>query len=413
MRTVILAGALIDGTGKPPVAGAAVVVEDGRIIAVHTGARWKDTAADQVIDCTHLTLLPGFIDSHVHLTFNAGPDNDDVIRTLAAESDAALAVRALANAQDALRAGVTTVRDCGGRGLVTLAVRDAIRSGLATGPRVLASGMPITTTRGHLHYCGLVADTTDQLRGAVRAMCDAGADFIKVCATGGMMTAESDPLRPQYGAEDLRLVVEESHGRSRPVAAHVLNAEAVRSCVAAGVDTIEHCLWLAPDGSTAFDPTVAQRMARERRYVGVTVSGVVRRMRPADGDPPEERARGQTAILERFSSERRMWAMGVRMMLHTDAGVRFTPFAEFGRALEVAVEVLDLAPLDVIGMVTRIPAEALGLAGEIGTIEVGKRADLVAIEGDPARDVTAAARVRYVWRDGRMVARDGWLSGSA
>lgn len=410
MRTIILAGSLIDGTGTPPVTDAAVVIENDRIISVHAGAKSKDTPGDRVVDCTHLTLLPGFIDAHVHLTFNAGPDNDDVIRTLVAESDAALAIRAVANAQAALLAGVTTVRDCGGRGLVTLAVRDAIHAGLVTGPRVLASGMPITTTRGHLHYCGLVAEGTDQLRRAVQAMCDAGADFIKICATGGMMTAESDPLRPQYGVDDLRLVVEESHRRSRPVAAHVLNAEAVRSCVAAGVDTIEHCLWLAPDGRTVFDPALAGRIARDRRYVGITVSGVVRRLQPADGDTPVEAARKQAALIERFSSERRMWALGVRMMIHTDAGVRYTPFAEFARALEVAAHALDVMPLDIIGMVTRIPAEGLGLAREVGTIEAGKRADLVAVEGDPASDLAAAGRVRHVWRDGRMVVRDGLLS---
>ncbi len=410
MRTVISAASLIDGTGTPPVTDAAVVIENGRIAAVHTGARLKDTSGDEVVDCTHLTLLPGFIDAHVHLTFNAGPDNDDVIRTLVAESDAALAIRALSNAHAALLAGVTTVRDCGGRGLVTLAVRDAIDAGLVTGPRVLASGMPITTTRGHLHYCGLVAEGTDQLRRAVQAMCDAGADFIKICATGGMMTAESDPLRPQYSVDDLRLVVEESHRRARPVAAHVLNAEAVRSCVAAGVDTIEHCLWLAPDGRTVFDPVLAQRMARDRRYVGITVSGIVRRLQPADGDAPDESARKLAALIERFSSERRMWAQGVRMMLHTDAGVRFTPFAEFAHALEVGAQALDVPPINILGMVTKIPAEGLGLAHEIGTIEVGKRADLITVEGDPASDLAAAGRVRHVWRDGRMVVRDGWLS---
>ena len=132
------------------------------------GSGYRRPDGDDMWDCRHLTLLPGFIDAHVHLNFNAGPTNEDVIATLARENEAQLALRAIANAQDALRAGVTTVRDCGGRGLVTFSVRDAVAGGLVTGPRILVCGMPITTTLGHCHYCGLVADGTDAARAAAR-----------------------------------------------------------------------------------------------------------------------------------------------------------------------------------------------------------------------------------------------------
>lgn len=417
MQTVILAGSLIDGTGRPSGGGAAVVMDGEHIVAVDTAPGWKDTRGNQIVDCTHLTVLPGMIDAHVHLTFNAGPNNLDVIRTLLAEDDAARALRGLANAQDALRAGVTTVRDCGGRGLVTLAVRDAIRCGLVTGPRVLASGMPITTTAGHLHYCGLVADTADELRKAVRSMCQAGVDFVKVCATGGMMTEGSNPLQPQYRPDELQAAVDEAHRLGRPVAAHILNAEAIRSCLAAGVDTFEHCLWLAPDGTTQYAPDVAAELAHARRYAGVTASGIVRQLLPKRDDSAEERARKLAALHDRFVGERAMWAVGVPMMLHTDAGVRFTPFAEFAPALEVAIAGMGIAPLEAIGMVTRIPAEGLGLAAELGTVEAGKRADLVAVAGDPMTNVADLARVQYVWQNGRMVVNDGrvspgWASGN-
>ncbi|MGQ0569482.1 MAG: amidohydrolase family protein [Armatimonadota bacterium] len=410
MPSVILAGSLIDGAGGPPAHGAAVVVERGKIIAVRTGPGWKDTHGDGVVDCTDLTVLPGMIDAHVHLTFNAGPDNADVIQTLVTENDMMLALRAMANAQDALRAGVTTVRDCGGRGLATLAVRDAVARGLVTGPRILVSGMPITTTAGHLHYCGLLADTSDELRQAVRAMCEAGVDFIKICATGGMMTEGSHPLRPQYGPDDLQITVKEAHHLGRPVAAHVLNAEAIRYCVAAGVDTFEHCLWQAPDGRMEYDEAVALEIVRSRRHVGVTGSGVVRQLLPAAGDLPDEGAKKHAALWERFAGERAMRASGVRMMLHTDAGVRFTPFAEFARALEVAILGIGITPMEAISMVTRVPAEGLGLGADLGTVEPGKQADLVAVEGDPLADVSNLGRVRYVWRDGRMVVHDGMVS---
>ena len=409
MRTVILTGTLIDGTAREPVRGAAVVVERGHIASVETGPGWKDVRGDRTADCTQLTLLPGFIDAHVHLTFNAGPDSDDVIRTLVSESDAMLAVRAAANAQDALSAGVTTVRDCGGRGLVTLAVRDAVRQGMITGPRILASGMPITTTAGHLHYCGLTADSAVELRKAVRSMCLAGADFIKIVATGGMMTGGSNPLRPQYTRDELTAAAAEAHRLGRPIAAHVLNAEAIRSCLAAAVDTIEHCLWLAPDGTVAYDANAVDELVRTRCCVGVTVSGLLRGLLPDGDDDPGERERRRVALRERFAPERRMKAAGVHLVLHTDAGVRLTPFAAFSRGLEVAVAAIDLTPREAIQMVTRLPAEGVGLA-DLGTVEPGKRADLVAVDGDPAASVADLARVRHVWRDGRRLVRDSLLS---
>lgn len=151
------------------------------------------------------TVLPGFIDSHAHLTFGAGPDHETVRAVLEEEATSGLlAARALHNAQLALRAGVTTIRDCGARGLVVLRVRDAIADGMVPGPRIVACGMPITKTGGHLHYCGLRADSETEVRKSVRWLIQEGADAIKIVASGGQMTAGSNPLLPQYPASVLR-----------------------------------------------------------------------------------------------------------------------------------------------------------------------------------------------------------------
>ncbi len=410
MRAVILAGTVIDGTGRDPVRQAAIRIDGGRIIGVDAGSGSQRHDGDDMWDCRHLTLLPGFIDAHVHLNFNAGPTNEDVIETLARESEAQLALRAIANAQDALRAGVTTVRDCGGRGLVTFSVRDAVASGLVTGPRILVCGMPITTTLGHCHYCGLIADGTEAARSAARAMCDAGADFVKVMASGGMMTATSDPLKPQYSLESLRAIVDVARGFRRPVAAHALNTETIRRAVDAGVDTIEHCLWQAADWSFEPDEEVITKIASRRIFVGSTASGIVRALMPDPGDSPDVQAEKRAAFAKRFQGERLMRSMGVPLLIHTDAGVRHTPFREFGQAIECGAAGIGLTPVEAIRAVTQIPAEAIGLGDEIGTIEHGKRADLIAVEGDVTTDLTAVRRVRGVWRDGRMVVADGRLT---
>jgi imidazolonepropionase-like amidohydrolase len=410
MQTVIRAGSVIDGTGRDPIRNATITIDGGRIIGVDTGSAYQRRDGDEVLDCRHLTLLPGFIDAHVHLNFNAGPTNEDVIETLGRESEAQLALRAIGNAQDALRAGVTTVRDCGGRGLVTFSVRDAVAGGLMTGPRILVCGMPITTTLGHCHYCGLVADGTEAARSAAQAMCEAGADFVKVMASGGMMTATSDPLRPQYSLESLQAIVGVARGFRRPVAAHALNTETVRRAVDAGVDTIEHCLWQAPDWSFEPDEEVITKIASRRIYVGSTSSGIVRAMMPDPADTPDVQAEKRAAFAKRFQGERLMRSMGVPILIHTDAGVRHTPFREFGQAIECGAAGIGLTPVEAIRAVTQIPAEALGLGHDVGTIEPGKRADLIAVEGDVVSDLTAVRRVRGVWRDGQMVVADGNLT---
>jgi imidazolonepropionase-like amidohydrolase len=408
MPTVIRAGIAIDGAGRDPTKNTAITIDGGRIIAVDAGAGSRRRAGDEW-DFPHLTVLPGFIDAHVHLNFNAGPTNEDVIATLLKESEADLALRAIGNAQDALRAGVTTVRDCGGRGLVTFSVRQAVTGGVVVGPRVLVCGMPITTTLGHCHYCGLVADGTDAARAAARAMCEHGADFVKVMASGGMMTSTSNPLSPQYSLEALGAIVGVAREFRRPVAAHALNTETVRRAVDAGVDTIEHCLWQAPDWSFDPDEEVITKIASRRIYVGSTSSGLVRTMRPAAGDAPDVQAEKRAAFAKRFQGERLMRSMGVAILIHTDAGVRQTPFREFAQAIECGAEGIGLTPVEAIRAVTQIPAEALGLGHEIGTIEPGKRADLIAVDGDVAADLTAVRRVRAVWRDGRLVMADGRL----
>lgn len=415
---VILAGLLIDGTGAEPREHQALVLGDGRIVKVlsQSDLTRTDLQDATVLDLGASTVLPGLIDTHVHLTFNAGPNHDAVRRAVVSESDARLALRSLHNAQAHLAGGVTTVRDTGGRGYVTLQVREAIADGLVTGPRVQASGPAITTPTGHLNYLGSIARNAEEMRQRATEALDAGADFIKLCATGGIMTAESDPLGSQYTEDELRVAVELAESRNTLVAAHVLASEGLARCVHAGVRSIEHCLWQEEPGAYRFQPELAAEMRKKGIFAGLTFAGVgqARYLEEVHGRKSlEDMGIWRGRLENRYAAERETVASGIRYVLHSDAGVRATPFGEFWLILATACFELKISPLDAIRATTSTPAALMGLEHEVGSLEVGKRADVLVVEGNPAERIEALSQALWVLRDGRVVARNGRVLGGA
>lgn len=415
---LILAGRLIDGTGAPPQDRQALVLQDGRIAAVVPQSDLSRTQREdaQVLDLGDATVLPGLIDTHAHLTFNAGPNHDVVRGAVESESDARLALRSMANAQAHLAGGVTTIRDTGGRGFLTLAVRDAIRDGLVLGPRLQVSGPAITTTRGHLNYLGAVANSAAEMRDWARRVLDAGADFIKLCATGGIMTAESDPLGSQYTVDELREAVDEAETRGTLVAAHVLASEALERCVRAGVRSIEHCLWQDEPGVFRFQPQLAAEMKEKGIFAGLTFAGVSQsryKEHLYGAGSGADMGVWQQRLLHRYVAERELVASGVRYVLHSDAGVRETPFGTFWLTLATAVFELQISPLEAITAATSSPAELMGLSQEVGALLPGRRADLLVVEGDPSERIELLARPKFVLLDGQVVAEEGTVLTTA
>jgi imidazolonepropionase-like amidohydrolase len=412
MKTLILGQMLIDGTGGDPLWDPAILIEGERIERILTQDQAGDlnSAGFRTINCPDKAILPGLIDGHVHLTFDGGPDHETARQRTVMESERGLLpFRAVRNAQRALLGGVTTLRDSGGLGLVTLALRDAIQNGILIGPRILTAGMPITTSGGHLNFCGLRADDDQEIREAVQMLCSEGVDSIKVCATGGRMTAESDPLACQYTAEQLSLIVQEAHRFGRKVEAHVLNTAAIDACVRAGVDIIAHCWWVGTDGATDYRPYLVDAIVRQNQYVAMTAAGFFRMMLPALSDSPDQRRAKLEELRGWFATMRRMWEAGVKIILHSDAGVRLTDFDTLVQSMQVMELALDVSPMDIIQAVTRMPAEGLGLENELGTIEVGKRADLLLVEMNPLEDIRCVGRVHMVIRGGEAVVANGGL----
>ncbi len=409
MRYWILARQLIDGTGAPPRDAVAVGLEAGRIVEVRPLKGFSSDRGDQVYDHSDAVVTPGLVDSHVHLSFDHGPDHASIRATVEQTDLSSLALLVARNAQMCLRAGITTVRDCGDRGLVTLAVRDAILHGWIVGPRILASGTPITTTGGHLYWCGCEADDQASMRRAVRSLCKAGVDLIKVMASGGNMTAGSNPLEPQYDVAELQEAVAQAHRLGRRVATHAINADAIRRSTAAGVDTIEHCVWNSPRGD-AYDPETAREIVTRGIWVGINMTGLDRVLLPAPDAPAPETQRKLGVLRDRYANARKLHELGAKVMISSDAGVRFTRFEDFYQSLSCAVQALELSPIETIHRATQVPADALGLGDEIGSVAVGKRGDLVVVEGDPAGNIADMGRVREVWMDGRPVAKGGSIS---
>jgi imidazolonepropionase-like amidohydrolase len=358
------------------------------------------SATARRLDFPGCTILPGLIDTHVHLVFSALDTNAAIIAQVTGETDEQLLDRAARNARAALAAGITTVRDCGGRGTVIQALRDRIRRGECAGPTVLSCGAPITTTRGHCHWLGLIADTPPEVTAAAEKMLGEGVDFLKVMATGGNMTPTSDPMTAQYDEGCLRAIADIGRRAGKHAAAHVLSRSALPAVVAAKYRTIEHCDWRVEEWRYEFDADLARRIRDQGQYVGLTMSGTARRALV-----PEIRALADGPIRRldaRFACERQMIEAGLRYTLHSDAGVRWTPIETFALGLRCAAIELRLTPTEVLRAVTSTAADAIEQPDR-GRLAKGKYADLLIVEGNPLADLAALEAVRCVVKEGTWV----------
>ena len=389
---MILRGAtLIDGTGAPPVRDRAVVVEHGRITDVVADRPSRDPT---VLDLGGLTLLPGLINCHVHVCLAGDADPS---RTLSDESYAATVVRAVVHARQTVEAGVTTVRDLGGREYAEIAVRDAVRSGTVAGPRMLCAGRAVCITGGHgWRLLGRQADGPDDLRRAVREQLRAGADVIKLGATGGVMTPGVDPRAAQLTLDELRAGVDEAHRARRRAAAHAMADEGIAWCLDAGIDTIEHGVFLTED--------LAARMARQGAALVATLiapHAIVEGGQAAG--IPDFAVRKSITLRERhLESFRIAMRAGVANAAGTDAGTPLNPHGSLVPELALMIGA-GMEPLQALRAATSVAARVLGLEYETGTIAPGLAADLLAVEGDPSTDVKTLDAVRLVIADGRTV----------
>jgi imidazolonepropionase-like amidohydrolase len=376
-----------------------LLIEDGKIVSLGPTAQAKPPADAVRIDLPSATVLPGLIDAHTHLTMDPKFGYERLAISVPRE-----ALIGAKNARITLNAGFTTVRNVGASGYTDVALRDAINAGDIPGPRMLVSGPPLSITGGHcdndmlpFEYHAVadgVADGIAAVQQKVRQNIKYGADLIKVCATGGVLSLGDNPQASQYTLEEMKAIVADAHRLGRKVAAHAHGAEGIRWATEAGVDSIEHGSYIDDAGialmkehGTYLVPTL---------YLGDWAFEHMDQLHM----PPQLVAKAREVIPMARKNIAHAFASGVKVAFGTDAAV----YPHGLNAHEFAVMVkLGLTPLQAIQAATINAADLLGWSGKVGSLEPGAWADIVAVDGDPLQDVTTLEKVKFVMKGGEVV----------
>ena len=401
-QVAVHAGHLLDVKTGRILSDQLVVVEDGKITSTGPAAEVKAPAGAVRVELPNATLLPGLIDAHTHLTFDPKFGYERLAISVPRE-----ALIGAKNARLTLLAGFTTVRNVGASDFTDVALRDAINAGDVPGPRMLVSGPALSITGGHCDNNMLpfeyhatedgVADGVTAVQHKVRENIKYGSDLIKVCATGGVLSLGDNPQASQYTLEEMKAIVADAHRLGRKVAAHAHGAEGIRWAAEAGVDSVEH-------GSYIDDAGIAA-MKEHGTYLVPTlyIGDWMIENAEATHLPAPLLAKAKEVIPAARKNIAHAFASGVKVAFGTDAAV----YPHGLNAHEFAVMVkLGLTPLQAIQAATLNAADLLGWSGKVGTLEPGAWADVIAVDGDPIKDVTTLEHVRFVMKGGEVVKND-------
>jgi imidazolonepropionase-like amidohydrolase len=406
--TILKASHLFDGKSDQVVSPGVVVVQDGKIIAA--GTKVTEPAGAEVIDLGDATLLPGLMDAHTHLSFEASGDWKKDELDAFKKSVPQIAIEATANARHTLLAGFTSVRDLGSSDLIDIGLRNAIDAGVVPGPRMQVAVHAISARGGHcdstagyrpglLKEPGIeegVADGPDQIRAAVRFDAKHGANVIKVCASGGVLSLNDKVDSPQLTQAELDALVSEAHALGRKTAAHAHGAEAAKRAVRAGIDSIEH-------GSFVDDEVIDLMKQKGTYFVYTPVLCLMDRLTKA-GAPPNVFAKAKAATTAMERTIKRALARGVKVAFGSDAGVcpHGSQIAQFADLVRVGMK-----PLAALRAATSVDAKLLEVDDKLGTLEPGKLADVIGVPGDPSGDIKLVEKVFFVMKDGVVYRNDG------
>jgi len=411
-KTIVLKAArMFDGKSESLTRPGLVVITDGKIAAVGAGAAIPSGA--EVIDLGDATLLPGFIDAHTHLSGEASDDWKQAALNRLQKPVAEQALDASVNAGKTLLAGFTTVRDVGSNDYLDVGLRNAINSGAIVGPRMLVTVHAIGSTGGHCDRgggfrAGLFGRETDPLDGVINGPEEArravrldhkyGATMIKVCATGGVLSLADDVDTPQLTQEELNAIVDEAHALRLKTAAHAHGAEGAKRAIRAGINSIEH-------GSFLDEEALDMMKARGTYLVPTLMAPDYLRQKLDAGVyfPPKIAAKARDAIASIQSMFKRALGKGVRIGLGTDAAVY--PHGLNAGEFHLMVD-LGMKPVDALKAGTSSDAELLGMANQVGSLEAGKLADIVAVPGDPIVDIRQTEHVFFVMKEGVVYRND-------
>src|SRR6201981_3425970 len=399
-RTVLRPGRILDVRTGELHSNQAIVIEDERIAQIGPAGELKAAAGDATVDLPEATLLPGLIDMHTHLTM----DLNSLGYSGLGISTAREALHGARNARRTLEAGFTTVLNVGANDYADIALRDAVNDGDVIGPRIVASGPALGITGGHcdenllppaFHFqAGGVADGIEAVQHKVREVIKYGADVIKICATGGVLSKGDDPNASQYTLEEMKAIVADAHRLGRRVAAHAHGAQGVIWASEAGGDSVEH-------GHLMNDAAIAT-LKKNGTYLVPTLYLVDwQREHAAQANLPDYARRKMEMVSQVGKANiKKAFEAGVKIGMGTDAAV----YPHGLNVHELAVYVsLGMTPLQAIQTATINDADLLGWSDKVGTLEPGKWADVIAVDGDPLKDVTTLEHVRFVMKGGQVV----------
>ncbi len=401
--TLIHAGRVIDGLANQAMSERTIVIDGGRIVAIESGYR-APSVGDRVVDLKNSTLMPGLMDMHVHITSEYSRTSElDRFK----KDGPDIALDGAMFAERTLQAGFTTVRDLGDGFRASIALRNAINAGKLAGPRIFAAGKSIATTGGHAdptngwadHLGGAnvgpldgVVNGEEQAAQAVRQRYKEGSDLIKITATGGVLSVAKNGLNPQFTEEEIRSVVQTARDYGFKVAAHAHGAEGMKRAVRAGVDTIEH-------GTFMDDETIKLMKERGTYYVPTIAAGawVFDRSKEEGFFPALVRPKAAMIGPQIQGTFAKAYKAGVKILFGTDTGV--SAHGQNAREFVLMVE-SGMPAMEAIKSATSVSAKYLEIDDRLGSVEVGKVADLVAVPGDPIKDISAMQRVHFVMKDG-------------
>lgn len=357
-------------------------VADGRITGLgEKGGTCKDFSG--------LTCIPGLIDAHVHMTLDPLIPN---VQEQLKQTKREIRSKMVSRANAMVKAGITTARDLGGGDWLELGLRDNIKTKKIVGPRLLCAGRPITSRRGHCHFWHGECANIEDASSLIHMNAEKGVDLIKVMATGGMYTKESDPSKAQFSQEELEAFVNCAAELDYPVAAHCHGIEGIRFSAYAGVATIEHCSWLNEGGKRGPpDLDAVREMAAKGVYVSPTINSGWERFK---GKKNEHLNHVRQMIRE-------MKGMGTVFIASTDAGIPNVHHTDLPKSLRVFAEYADFLPVEVLKSATSVSAKALKISNSTGSIKLGLAADLLFVEGDPLTDLTALERPQVTVTNGQ------------
>ena len=409
--TLIKAARLIDGTGAPPLDRGAILIGGDGIVGVGTEEAVvpPEGASVREYDYEDKTVLPGLVDCHVHLVGIGDGRVGDELTTL---PDEVLTLQAARNARAHLFSGVTTVRDCGAKNRTTFMLRQAMEMGITIGPRLVLSGRPMAIVGGHLGYFGIEATGEDECRAAARQLVKEGADFIKITATGGS-TRTSHRNRPSFNVDEMTAICEEAHKFGKHAAAHCGSSQGMVNSLDAGIDTIIHGYHKEPDGAFNYRPEITDRMVEQGVFMNATLHQVrdtiahMESKLEANGLSAEEMATlGDLKANDEQTIEHasRMREAGVRLVAGSDSAWSYYPMGDFQSEVEVHM-LVGMSPTEAIVAATSDSARSCWVHDEVGTLETGKKADILVVDGDPSQDIAALRNVADVFLGGERVDR--------